>query len=162
MARMTSAALATKRKRILNRLAIAGAVPVLGVALFVSYGHIYHVTLQAGESQMTAAIMALSIDGLALVASVAIISGRRSIMPYAAFACAMVASLGANMLSADPNPISYAVAGWPTVSLLWASEILLRLMVPAPAKRKPTARKVSSSNGHAGHKPGKLVPMTNR
>lgn len=129
-----------RAERIMRRLAIAGAVPVGAVALWVSYGHIHDVTLAAGESPTTARIMALSVDGLMVTAAVAIMSGRRSLLPYLAFVAGLAASLGANVLSASGSPVSYVVAGWPALALTLTSELLLRLLVPARAKPRRRTR----------------------
>lgn len=139
MANMTARAKSVRAERIrqcvLRSVAIGGSVPPMLVALFVSYGHIHDVTLKAGESPQTAAIMALSIDGLILVSSVAIISGRRSLVPYLAFGMGVTASLAANLVSAEREIVSMVVATWPAIALVLTSELLLRLLLPPTRKR---------------------------
>lgn len=130
-----------KTQKLMRRLAFAGAIPVGSVALIVSYGHIHDVTLLAGETPLTATIMGLSVDGLMLTAAVAIMSGRKSPLPYLAFMCGLFASVAANVLSAEGSVVSYAVAAWPAIALTLTSELLLRLSFKTPprkaARRKP-------------------------
>lgn len=147
-----------RAERTMRIIATIGAVPVGLVGLWVSYGHIYDVTLNAGESQSTAAIMALSVDGLMIVSGISIVSGRKSFMPYLAFTLGMLASLAANVVSADPSGLSYVVAGWPAVSLTVTSELLLRMWAPARRKPKPRARASQVNAKPRSRRVGTSVP----
>lgn len=156
---------AQRSQRRMRALAIVGAIPVALVALYVSYGHIAAVTLAAGESPITSAIMALSVDGMMLTAGVAIMAGRRSMIPYLTFGVGMVASLAANVISAEGSLVSYVVAAWPALALTLTSELLLRLTTPPRPRRrkrttKPSTRKAQapSVNGHRAARPRTLVP----
>lgn len=52
---------------------------------------------------------------------------RLRVFVRAVFILGIVASIGANVLHADPNPISQAVAAWAPVALLLAVEIITRI-----------------------------------
>lgn len=146
--KLTPEARAARTRTVMRAVALTGGLPVFAVALYVSYGHIRHVTLTGGESVATANIMALSVDGMLLVASVAMLAGYRTVSAYAAFVLGCLASLGANIFSAVEvgTPTAYVVAGWPAVAMIVTSEMLARMFLPAKAKRrKAPARRATAT-----------------
>jgi hypothetical protein len=102
---------------------------VAGIAGYASYWHQVAVAQSAGEREELAHIMPLSVDGLLVVASIAMVDaraeGRRpSWKTKVAFAVGIAASVGANVMSAQPTLLGRIVAGWPALALLLVVETL--------------------------------------
>jgi hypothetical protein len=97
------------------------------VAAIASFSHMQEVALMAGQAELIALILPLSVDGLIVVGSVALVDGatKRGIAWFA-FMVGVAASLAANVLSADPDLLSRSVAAWPAVALLLTVEVLLQ------------------------------------
>ncbi|MGW3809087.1 DUF2637 domain-containing protein [Micromonospora sp. NPDC005113] len=116
----------------------ATAAFVAAVAGFASYQHIYRVATTAGEHQSVSAVLPLSIDGLILVATLAMLEdkrNRRRPRASARFALVfgIVATLAANVASAQPTITARLVAAVPALSFLLSVEVLARSGKPAPA-----------------------------
>lgn len=63
---------------LLSAVEWVGAFLVALAAAVVSYGHMRGLLLQYGESELVAVLLPLSVDGLVVVASVALAAGRRN------------------------------------------------------------------------------------
>lgn len=136
----TAAAREATARRVSRWVAIAGSAPVVAVAAFASYTHIAELAHRHGQSATISAMMPLGIDGLMIVAAVAMIADRAAKLPKVAFILGVVLTLGANILSVQqPDPISYVIAGAPAAVLVATSELLLRLCLPAAPKRRRRA-----------------------
>ncbi len=107
------------------------ALVVAGVAAYASYQHQREFALHGGADVTSAALWPLSVDGLLVLASTALIRGdrvpirsTRSVV-WLAFLLGIAVSLAANIASAPTLGWSQVlVAGWPPVSLLLAVELL--------------------------------------
>lgn len=109
----------------------AAAALVAAVAGFASYRHIYDVATGAGEHQGVAAVLPLAIDGLILVATLAMLDDKRHqrrprLSARVALVFGILATLAANVASANPNVTARLVAAVPAVSFLLAVEVLAR------------------------------------
>ncbi|WP_167454665.1 DUF2637 domain-containing protein [Micromonospora arborensis] len=110
------------------------------VAGYASFSHIFQVARQAGEQVSVAAVLPLSIDGLILVGTLAMLDDKRSgrkprLSARLAVAFGIVATLAANVASAHPTWTARAVAAVPPVAFLIAVEVLSRrgkLIHPEP------------------------------
>ena len=143
------------------------AAVVASIAAWSSYRHMVHVALHVGEQPSIAWVPPLSVDGLLVVASIAMVDDRqagRTVRWSAriAFAFGIVASLAANVAAAHPTVGARLVAAWPALALLLTVELLSRsgrrreVAVPAgtpqaaptspgmPAVYAPTARQVAA------------------
>lgn len=60
-----------------GRLQVAGAAGVASVAAVASFAHMHSVALAAGESELVAWLFPLTVDGLAVVCSVALVGINR-------------------------------------------------------------------------------------
>jgi hypothetical protein len=106
------------------------ALVVAGVAAYASYQHQRGFALRGGADATSAGLWPLSVDGLLMLASTALIRGtcrsrRTKAVVWVAFGLGIVVSLAANIASAPGlgwQPV--LVAGWPPVSLLLAVELL--------------------------------------
>lgn len=116
----------------------AAAVLVAGVAGFASYRHINDVATAAGEHTNVAAVLPLAIDGLILVATLAMLDDKRNqrrprLSARVALVFGILATLAANVASANPDITARLVAAVPAISFLLAVEVLARIGKPAPA-----------------------------
>lgn len=104
------------------------ALSVFTVAAYQSYWHTVEVVARSGEGQHGVAhIMAISVDGLMIVASRYItVSKTRAgkALSIVGFVLGMLATLGSNLAAADPSALSRAVAVWPAVALIATACIL--------------------------------------
>jgi hypothetical protein len=101
------------------------------VAGYASFSHIFKVARQAGEHVSVASVLPLSIDGLILVGTLAMLDDKRSgrkprLSARLAVAFGIVATLAANIASAHPTWTARAVAAVPPVAFLLAVEVLSR------------------------------------
>jgi hypothetical protein len=76
-------------------------------------------------------LLPVSVDGLAVAASMTMLVRRRAGLPAGALAWAALllglgASLAANVAAADPTVAGRLVAAWPPVALLLAYELLMQ------------------------------------
>lgn len=102
---------------------------VAGVAAVVSYVHMRHLALVAGEG-WRADLVPLSVDGMMVAASLTLLTkrweGKRAPLAWVALLLGVAASLAANVASAEPTVYGRAVAFWPPVALVLAFELLLQ------------------------------------
>lgn len=111
-----------------------GTVAVAIVAAAGSYAHMRQLSLMAGQPGWLAWMLPASVDGMMIVASVAMTDGRTIRWPSRlAFWVGIAASLAANVLSAHPGwvaahqeTVASVVAAWPALALLLTVEILVR------------------------------------
>ncbi len=109
----------------------ASAVVVAAVAGYSSYRHIFEVATSVREDFSVALVMPLSIDGLVVVASLAMLEDKRAgcqprLSARLALAFGVVATLMFNLGSAEPTWQARAVAAVPAVAFLAAVEVLSR------------------------------------
>jgi len=102
---------------------------VASIAGYASYWHQVHVAQLAGERTELAHLIPLSVDGVLVVASVCMVDARRegrkpSWQTKVGFAAGIVASVGANVMSAQPTFLGRIVAAWPAIALLLVVEML--------------------------------------
>ena len=147
----------------------AAAAVVAAVAGFASYRHIYTVAADAGEHPAVAAVLPLAIDGLILVATLAMLDDKRHdrhprMSARVALAFGVAATLAANIASAEPTVTARLVAAVPAVSFLLAVEVLARTGKPrVRAERMPLAEPAPSVSATADTTPaptnvGKIKP----
>lgn len=121
---------------------VAGAVVAL-VAGLASYTHMRQLAAEHGEAWL-ANLMPLSVDGLLVVASLVIVTARRTgqrapALAWLALVTGVVASLAANVANAGGDPVSKLVAAWPPLAFAVAFELVLRLVrAGRPVNEPPT------------------------
>jgi len=109
---------------------VGAVLLVAAVAAIVSFAHMWTVADRAGE-QWRAWLLPLSVDGLVVAASMALLTRRRTGLPGGRLAwCALLggvgASLAANIAAADPTVTARVVAAWPALAFAVAFELLLQ------------------------------------
>jgi hypothetical protein len=117
------------------------AAVVAGIAAWSSYRHMVTVALGVGEQPEVAYVLPLSVDGMLVVASIAMVDDRRSgrnvrWSARLAFAAGVLASVAANVSAAHPTLGARIVASWPALALLLTVELLSRS--GRPSKKQST------------------------
>jgi len=103
---------------------------VAAVAAVASYEHMRALASMAGED-WRAWLLPLSVDGLAVAASMTMLVRRRAgqpagALPWTALLVGLGASLAANVAAAEPTVVGRLVAAWPPVGLLLSYELLMQ------------------------------------
>lgn len=131
--------------------AIAGAagatvVVLAGVAGAISYSYMAELARLHGEVGWRAHAFPVSVDGIAIVASLVLLAHRRAgtragWLPWAARAAGTAASVAANVAVGASDPVGRLVAGWPAVALLVSIKLLSGLLdvrSPGPGQSPST------------------------
>jgi hypothetical protein len=113
-----------------RRTTTVAVVLVALVAAVASYEHMRALAVLAGEDWRSW-LLPVSVDGLAVAASMTMLVRRRSgvpagALPWVALLLGLGASLAANVAAADPTVVGRLVAAWPPVGLLLSYELLLQ------------------------------------
>lgn len=95
-------------RRLMRTVAISGATPVAVVAMVISYFHITSMAVRYGQSQSSAHLLPIAIDGLMIVASVATIAHRQARLPRVAF------GVGTFATSRRTWPVCIILSRWRT------------------------------------------------
>jgi hypothetical protein len=106
------------------------------------------VALRFGERPEVAYVLPLSVDGMLVVASAAMVEDKRAgrrvrWSARMAFAVGVAASVAANIAAAEPSLGARIVAAWPAVALLLVVEMLTKAH-PAPGNDPRTSSAVRS------------------
>ena len=114
----------------IRRTTTVAVVLVALVAAVASYEHMRALAGLAGES-WRAWLLPLSVDGLAVAASMTMLVRRRAgqpagALPWVALLLGLGASLAANVAAAEPTVVGRLVAAWPPVGLLMSYELLMQ------------------------------------
>jgi hypothetical protein len=112
----------------LRRLAsLAGALTVAAIAALASYSHMRGLALRYGQPEVIADLLPVSVDGMMVVATVALGDGRRyRWSAWVAFWTGVGASVTANVLAAEPSTIARSISAWPAVAFLLVVEVITR------------------------------------
>lgn len=104
---------------------------VAAIAAIASYSHMRSLAAVNGQPAHIAMLLPVSVDGLMVVASVAMVDDkaagyrpRRS--AWFAFVTGVVASIAANVLAAPPTVVARVISAWPALALLLVVELLTR------------------------------------
>jgi Protein of unknown function (DUF2637) len=113
-----------------RRVTTAAVVAVAGVAAIASYEHMRALASVAGED-WRAWLLPISVDGLAVAASMTMLVRRRAgqragALPWVALLLGLGSSLAANVAAAEPTVVGRLVAAWPPVGLLLSYELLMQ------------------------------------
>lgn len=125
-------------------LAVASVALVALVAAVVSYAHMYELAERSGEA-WRAWLFPLSVDGMLLAATLAIVDRRRAGLPagwvpWAGLVLGIGASLIANVAAAEPTLTAQAVAAWPPLALAISIETLVIVLRHTAGAPDPTGQ----------------------
>ena len=144
--------------------AILGVATVAATAAVISFSHVQALARAAGEPELTAWLLPLSIDG-AIAAAAAVVladskAGRRTtFLTWLMLALGLAASLAANIASAQPTWTARAVAAWPPIALALGIEVLASMsrrsgpVAPARPGTPGTATSEQPEPSQATHSP---------
>jgi hypothetical protein len=101
------------------------------IAGTVSYLHMHRLVVLHGQPGWVASLTPLSVDGMIVAASAALLAesraGRRgAVLPWALLAAGSVASLAANVAVAEPTLTGRVIAAWPSFALTASWELMMR------------------------------------
>jgi hypothetical protein len=113
-----------------RRITTWAVLAVAAVAAVASYEHMRALASLAGED-WRAWLLPVSVDGLAVAASMTMLVRRRAgqpagVLPWVALLLGLGASLAANVAAAEPTVVGRLVAAWPPVGLLLSYELLMQ------------------------------------
>jgi hypothetical protein len=113
-----------------QRVTTAAVLSVALVAAIASYEHMRALAELAGEGWRSW-LLPISVDGLAVAASMTMLVRRRAGLPAGALAWVALllglgASLAANVAAAEPTVEGRLVAAWPPLGLLLSYELLMQ------------------------------------
>jgi hypothetical protein len=106
---------------------IGSALVVAAIAAYASYSHMRHLALAYGQDQAVATLLPVSVDGLMVVATIALGDGRHNRWSaWLAFWSGVAASVVANVLAAEPSMVARTISAWPAVAFLLVVEVITR------------------------------------
>jgi Protein of unknown function (DUF2637) len=106
---------------------ISSALIVAIIAAVASYSHMRHLAIQYGQDHLIATLLPVSVDGMLVVATIALGDGRRyRWSAWLAFWVGVVASVIANVLAAEPSAIARCISAWPAIAFLLVVEVITR------------------------------------
>ena len=117
--------------RITTALAV---MAVAVIAAVISYRHAYELVVAHGESDPTARLVPLTVDGLIWAASMVMLDANRRHQPVPALAkwslgVGIVATIGANLAHGVGHGfVGALVSAWPAVALVGSYELLMALI----------------------------------
>lgn len=112
----------------LRRLAsTCSALVVAAIAALASYSHMRWLAMHYGQTPLIAGLLPVSVDGMMVVATVALGDGRRyRWSAWLAFWMGVVASIVANVLAAEPSVIARCISAWPSIAFVLVIEVITR------------------------------------
>ena len=151
----------------------AAAAVVAAVAGAASWSHIADVAAGAGERSWVAMTLPLAIDGLIVVGVAALLEDKRAgrtgrLSARLAIVAGVVATLAANIASAEPTATARLVAVAAPVSFLLSVEVLTRVGKPretaiggsSNSDKRPTSGNALSGNLSQDRRPGGVGTTT--
>src|SRR5215831_18194668 len=126
------------------RWTTTACVGLLGlIAGTVSYLHMHMLVALHGQPGWVAALTPLSVDGMIMAASTALLAdsrsgGRGGLLPWALLVIGSVASLAANVAVAEPTATGRVIAAWPSFALIGSYELLMRQIRSAAGRARPS------------------------
>jgi hypothetical protein len=108
----------------------ASVLVVAGIAAVVSFRHMHELSLAHGEDPLAAALIPLAVDGMIVTASMSLLQASRTgsrggLLPWVMLLAGSLASLAANVAVAESTVIARLIAGWPSLALIGAYEMLM-------------------------------------
>jgi hypothetical protein len=147
--------------RLIRWLTTAAVAAVGLAAAVLSYRHQYELAAGLGESALTARLLPVSIDGLLLAGTLAVLDAARR-KAGNAWAARITVGLGVamTMWANIVHGLGYGwagtvISGWPPVALMAAIEVRARMVRPSPVREPGALRLPALGNGHGAPEGGK-------
>ncbi len=145
----------TRADRVITWATVAAVATVGLAAAVLSYRHQFELAAGHGESALTAKLLPISIDGLLLAGTLAVLDASRRQTGHA-WAARITVGLGVAMTvwANVVHGLGYGwtgiiISGWPPVALIAAIEVLARMIRPSPAPGAGALHPAASVNGHS-------------
>lgn len=135
---------------------------VAGVAAYVSYGHIAEVARLAHQPEGLAKVLPLSVDGLMLIATLAMAEDKANnrhprgwarVAFWIGAAVSVAANIASTLVHYGPEPLALAVAGWAPIALLLAIEVVARPGKPKPVPAISQDEEIKASDAESPELP---------
>ncbi len=144
-----------------RRITVGSVVLVGVVAAVVSYAHISELAARSGEA-WRAWLLPLSVDGMLVASTLAIVDRRRfgqpaGWVPWAGLTLGIAASLAGNVAAARPDVVSQIVAAWPPLALAVSIETMVVVLRRGTAQTR-TEPAVSAVERPAEDSEGDCTP----
>lgn len=155
----------------IRRTTTASVLLLAGIAAVVSFRHMHELALKHGEDELAAALIPLAVDGTIVAASMSLLlasrtGSRGSVLPWTLLMISSLASLGANIAVAEPTLIGRLIAGWPSLALIGAYEMLMsqiRMLAKTKGSGTRAERIRNTSPAHdAARRPGRRTKESDR
>ncbi len=127
-------ALSRTELRVIATMVVLALVAVIGVAVAISYSHMFDWALINGEPRWRAHLSPLSVDGAMFAASFVMYAdarmrNRKDWLAYLTLIVGVIWSVLANMNHDWTDPLAAkAIAAWPPLSLAVSVELVLRFI----------------------------------
>lgn len=119
----------------------AAALVVAAIAAVASYAHMRGLALEHGQGTVISTLLPVSVDGMLVVATLALGDGRRRRWSaWLAFTAGVSVSIVANVLAARPELVARCISAWPAVAFLLTVEVITR------GGRRPAPDTVATSD----------------
>jgi Protein of unknown function (DUF2637) len=144
------------------------------IGAVVSYGHMHTLALRHGEGEWASALIPLSVNGMIIAASMALLLDSRlghkgGRLPWGLVIVGALASLTANGAVAEPTVTGRVIAAWPSFALTGSYELLMRQVrqlgpawpaPPAPSRTRTGGKSCREGLANASGGPG-CLPAAN-
>lgn len=126
--------------KLLAGLAVLAVTVIAGI---VSFAHLQTLALAHGYTADTARLLPLSVDGLIVASSLALMAGAKPWLSRSALILGVSATLFGNVVQgAQYGPVGALLSAWPAISFILASEVFLG-MIRRPAVEPGTVQTVA-------------------
>lgn len=98
-------------------------------AAVISFTHVQHLARDAGETELAALLLPLSVDGAIAAAAAVVLAESKAkrkppVLAWIMLILGLIASLGANIASAEPTLTARLIAAWPPIALALGIEVI--------------------------------------
>lgn len=140
-----------KKKSEPGRLTANLGVGIVAItAAVISFTHVQHLAQDAGETELAALLLPLSVDGAIAAAAAVVLAESKAKRKPPALAWIMlilglIASLGANIASAEPTLTARLIAAWPPIALALGIEVIAAVSRRAREERDAEAEDLTAA-----------------
>ncbi|MFJ4233871.1 DUF2637 domain-containing protein [Cellulosimicrobium cellulans] len=134
-----------KKKSEPGRLTANLGVGIVAItAAVISFTHVQHLAQDAGETELAALLLPLSVDGAIAAAAAVVLAESKAkrkppVLAWIMLILGLIASLGANIASAEPTLTARLIAAWPPIALALGIEVIAAVSRRAREERDAEA-----------------------
>ncbi|WP_232422878.1 DUF2637 domain-containing protein [Cellulosimicrobium cellulans] len=155
----------SKTKSEPGRLTANLGVGVVAItAAVISFTHVQHLAQEAGETDLAALLLPLSVDGaIAAPAAVILAESKAKRRPprlaWVMLILGLIASLGANIASAEPTLTARLIAAWPPIALALGIEVIAAVSRRAREDREAVVQDQTADAARPNGVPTAAAPV---